>query len=176
VIVEPAPLVEGDNQHGVVQVSGAGQGVISVGDEPFAEPDVGQRVVIGRCAIALGIEGGIDEADVRQVPLRHRVDERRGGNRDPDSVGVPVREGMPEREILRAPQRQEGQVTEEVPAGRDALVVGDGRQLVPDGRQRGDRKRVMVPVGPGRVLVEAVREGLAGKRAEIAIQDRVMLG
>src|SRR6185312_10816771 len=67
VIVEPAPLVKGDNQHGVVQISGAGQGVIGVGDEPFAEPDVGQRVVIGRCAVALGIEGGIDEADVRQV-------------------------------------------------------------------------------------------------------------
>jgi hypothetical protein len=34
----------------------------------------------------------------------------------------------------------------------------------------------VVPVGPGRVLVEAVREGLAGKRAEITVQDRVMLG
>ena len=72
VIVEPAPLVEGDDQHRVVQVSGAGQGVIGVGDEPFAEPDVGQRVVIGRGAVALGVEGRVDEADVGQVPLRPR--------------------------------------------------------------------------------------------------------
>ena len=34
----------------------------------------------------------------------------------------------------------------------------------------------MVPVGPGRVLVEAVREGLAGERAEVAVQHRVVLG
>ena len=51
--------------------------MIGVGDEPFAEPDIGQRVVIGGCAIALGVEGGIDEADVREGFRRHRVDERR---------------------------------------------------------------------------------------------------
>ena len=82
VVVEAAPLVEGDHEHGVVQVAGVGQRVVGVGDEPLAEPDVGQRVVVGRGAVALGVERRVDEADVRQVPGGDGVDERRRGQRD----------------------------------------------------------------------------------------------
>src|SRR5262249_58988509 len=84
-------------------------------------------------------------------------------------------EQVPEGEVLQAPQRQERQVREEVTAGGDPLVVGDGGELVPDGRQRGDLGDVVVPVGPGGVLVEAVGEGLPGERAEVVVQGGVVL-
>ena len=48
VVVEAAPLVERHDEDGVVEVTVVGQGVIGVGDEPFAEPDVAQRVVVAR--------------------------------------------------------------------------------------------------------------------------------
>jgi hypothetical protein len=132
-------------------------------------------MVVGRGPVALGVESRIDEADVRQQSLGHGVDERQGVYRDAESVRVAIGERMPEREVLRAPQGQEGQIPEEVPPGGNSLAVGDRRELVPDGRQRRDGGRVMVPVSPGRVLVEAVREGLAGERAEVAVQDGVVL-
>jgi hypothetical protein len=91
--------------------------VIRVGDEPLAQPDVGER--------------------------------------------------MPEREVLCAPQGQEWQIAEEVTAGRNALGIGDGRQLIPDRRQARQRVAVVVAVGLRGVLVEAVREGLARERAEV---------
>ena len=88
VVVEAAPLVERHDEHRVVQVTGVREGVVGVGDEPLAEPDVGQRVVVGGRAVALGVERGVDEADVGQVALGHRVDERRRGDRDAQRVGV----------------------------------------------------------------------------------------
>jgi hypothetical protein len=37
VVVEPAPLVERHDEHGVVQVTRVRQRVVGVGDEPLAE-------------------------------------------------------------------------------------------------------------------------------------------
>jgi hypothetical protein len=127
VVVEAAPLVERDHEHRVVQVSRRRQRVVGVGDEPLAEPDVGQRVVIGRRAVPLGVEGRVDETDVRQQALLDRVQERQRGDRDAEPLPVARGERVPEREVLRAPQRQERQVPEEVAAGRDVLGVRDRR-------------------------------------------------
>jgi len=59
-----------------------------IGDEPLPEPDVGQRMVVGRGAVALGVECGVDEADVRKQAVRDGVEERQRGDGDPERVGV----------------------------------------------------------------------------------------
>jgi hypothetical protein len=44
---KPPPLVEGDDEHRVVQVARAGKGVVGIGEETFTAPDVGLGMVIG---------------------------------------------------------------------------------------------------------------------------------
>jgi hypothetical protein len=88
VVIEPAPFVERDHQHRVVQVSRRRQGVIGVGDEPLAEPDVGQRVVVGRRSVSLGVERRIHEADVGQHALFYGIEEWQGRDRDAEPLRV----------------------------------------------------------------------------------------
>ena len=126
VVEETAPLVEGDDEHRVVQVARTGEGVVGVGDEPFAAPDVGLGVVVTAGSVVGEGELGVDEADIRKQSLGHGVEEGQGIDRDAENVGVASGKQMPERVVLQAPQRQEWQIPEEVTAGGDALVVGDG--------------------------------------------------
>ena len=87
-----------------------------------------------------------------------------------------VLEGRPRLDAGTGPQGEERAVLVVVATGGDAVGVGDRRELVPDGRHRGRRLGVVVPVGLGRVLVEAVGERLARERAEVAVKRRVPLG
>src|SRR5262249_40001045 len=159
----------------VVQVARAGERVVDVGDEPFTAPDVGLGMVVAPGPVVGERELGVYEADVGQQPLSNGVQEGQGIDRDPEDVGVASGEQVPEGEVLQAPQRQERQVPGEVTAGGDPLVVGEGGELVPDGRRRGGFGDVVVPVGRGGVLVEAVGEGLPGERAEVVVQGGVVL-
>src|SRR5215467_1438606 len=126
-------------------------------------------MVIGRRAVALGIEGRVDKADVGQQALRDCFEERQCLDWDPECVGVAGREGMPEREVLEAPEGHERKVAEEVSAGWDPLGVRDWRELIPDRGQGRDRGVVVVAVRPSSMLIEAVWERLAGKRAEVPV-------
>jgi hypothetical protein len=38
--------------------------MVDVGTKPFSQPDVGQGMVVRGGPVALGIEGGVDEADI----------------------------------------------------------------------------------------------------------------
>jgi hypothetical protein len=97
VVVEATPLVIRNDKYRVVKIPVVGEGVVGVGDEPLAETDVGQRVVVGRSPVAFGVERRIDEAHVGQQTLGARVDERQGVERNADRVGVAGLEGVPER-------------------------------------------------------------------------------
>ena len=44
---EPAPLIERDDEHRVVQVARVGEGVVDIRDEPLAAPDVRLGMVVG---------------------------------------------------------------------------------------------------------------------------------
>ena len=96
VVVEATPLVVGHDEHSVVEIPVVGEGVVSIGDEPLAETDVGQRVIVGRGSVAFGVERRIDEAHVGQQALGARVDERQRVEGNADRVGVAGLEGVPE--------------------------------------------------------------------------------
>ena len=126
-------------------------------------------MVISRRPRPATVEGRVDEANVWQRSRRTGVDER-GAARQ--RSGVPVGEGVEERLVLErgprldaraGPEGQEGDVPVIVATSRDAGGIFNGRQLVPDGGEGRGRLGVVVPVGLCRVLVKAVRIGLAAK-------------
>ena len=153
VVEEPAPLVEVDDQQRVAPGRTRGDRRVDVGEELLPDADVGGGVVVPRDPVALPVEPRVEEAHRRQRP-------RRG-------VGHELLVGLGDRHVLRSPQGEERDVG--VVVGRaDARV----RAPVPDGRHRGDVGVVVQPVGPRRVLVEAVRVGLGHHGAEVAVTRR----
>jgi hypothetical protein len=65
--------------------------MVGVGDEPLAEPDVPQRVIVPGRSRALVVEGRVDVADVRQRAVFTGRDER-GASRQRGGGGVGIGE------------------------------------------------------------------------------------
>ena len=183
VVVKAAPFVKSYDQHGAVQVAVVGHCVVGVSDKALTQPNVRERVVVTGRPRPAAVEGRVDEADVWQRPRRTGVDERSAAGK---CGRVPIGKGVEERLVLErgprldgrvGPQGQEGDVPVVIAAGRDVGSIGDGGELVPDGREGRRRFGVVVPVGLSGVLVKAGPGGFyAGEGAEIAVQRHVLLG
>jgi len=113
--------------------------------------NVGVRVIVVRPALFLTQEERVEVGELWKRPAGCLGEER------PDGLG--------DGQVLLAPQGQEGQVAEVVVRRHPRCG-----QPVPDGRHVGLPRRVVDPVGPRGMGVEAVRVGRAQDRGEPAVE------
>src|SRR5215813_9627166 len=105
VIEEAAPLIEVKNKYGAAPRWACRDGCVHLVEEHFAVADVGVWMVVARSAAVLAQEA--------------RVHVRHGRQRTGGAVGEEPGDRAADREVLRAPERYEWQVTEVV-VTRDA--------------------------------------------------------
>jgi len=156
VVEEPAPLVEVDEQDRPLPRRARRDGRVYPIEERLTGPDVAERVIVRTRPGRFREEGPVDECHLRQRPCT--------------AVGEEFVQRPTDREILGAPQPEEGHIAVVIAA----LEAAPG-QPIPDGRQGRQRGCVAQTVGLTGMLVDPVRKGGPQDRAEVAV-ERCPLG
>ena len=166
VVEEAAPLVVDDEQGPAAVVRRGHEGVDHVSHERLAQPDVAQRVLVGRQPVP------------SPAVAERRIDDRDVGQRARRAVGVVARHGVRPAQPARPVDRRE----------RDVGVVVAGAHAASQGAVE-DRLELVAALGHvdlvdvrrlarrrGRPLVVAVGERGPQQRAEVAVVQRVRAG
>ena len=157
-VVEAAPLVVGDDEHGAGPGRAVGEGVEHLGQEGVAGADVGVGMVVVGATVGVADEARVHEGDVGEG----------AGTR----VGQELLVGPGDRLVPGAPQAEERQVGVVVAPRRPARPV----ELVPDGRHRRRGVGVADPVRLGRVEEQAVGVRRPEEGTEVGVARREVAG
>ena len=151
VVEEPAPLVEIDEQHRPLPRRTRADGGVDPIEERLAGPDVAEGMIVRPRSGRLREERPVDECHL--------------GQRPGTAIGEEFVQRPADRDILGAPQPEEGHIAVVI-----ASLEAARGQSVPDGRQGRQGGRVAQPVGLSGMLVDPVRKGGPQDRTEITVE------